>query len=337
MRRLGRGKQEKTWISVYQGMAAARTEVEERMLEAGRIVGKYEIVRPLGAGGEGCVYLAEDSVLLRPVALKRIGEESTWDAAVEKGAGNVERKAGNAAEEAVLREAGFLRDLQHPMLPVVYDLFYRDGWYLVMEYIEGVSLHNYIAKTGIVEEEQGRVWAEALLSIMEYLHTRKPPVIYRDLKPENIMVCADKSLRLVDLGAAWRKGYGGDTDGRMALTPGYGAPEQFGKGRKAYADERSDIFAFGRVLYYMLTGADPGKPPYGSIPIRVYHPLLGDDLESVIQKCTRESPGERYQMVEEIRRDLSVQGARKRRRRRENFLRHMEKKVWLTQKRTVGL
>ena len=67
------------------------------MLEAGRIVGKYEIVRPLGAGGEGCVYLAEDSVLLRPVALKRIGEESTWDAAVEKGAGNVERKAGNAA------------------------------------------------------------------------------------------------------------------------------------------------------------------------------------------------------------------------------------------------
>lgn len=307
------------------------------MLEAGQMVGKYEIIRPLGAGGEGCVYLARDCVLSRLVAVKHIEDGRFGNQAAD-----VTRKRGGlgegVAEETVMEEAGFLRDMRHPMLPVVYDLYYVDGCYLVMEYIEGISLHNYIERKGAAGEEKGRIWAEALLSILAYLHTRKPPVIYRDLKPDNIMVCPDKSLRLVDLGAACLKNCGEGAESQMALTPGYGAPEQWpGKGKTVCADERSDIYAFGRVLYYMLTGADPGKPPYGSLSIRVYNPLLGEDLERVIQKCTKESPGERYQVAEEIRRDLSAQGQRKRRRGQRNFLRHIEKRVWLTEKRMTGL
>ncbi len=287
----------------------------EKMLEAGRMVGKYEIIRPLGAGGEGSVYLAKDTALFRLAAVKQM-------------------EAGTE----ILQEAVFLRDLRHPMLPMVYDLLYENGCYLVMEYIEGVSLHNYIRKRGSVGEEQGSIWAEALLSLLEYLHNRKPPVIYRDLKPDNIIVCPDKRLRLVDLGAAFLKNYGEGARTRMALTPGYGAPEQqAAAGRTVYADERSDIYAFGKVLYYMLTGAEPGRPPYGSLPVSVYDPLAGDDLERVIKKCTRENPDERYQIVEDIRRDLSGRKQGKKVCRRKNFIRHMEKRVWLTEKQTAGL
>ncbi len=282
-------------------------------METGRILGKYRIISPLGAGGEGNVYLAEDTGLSRFVAVKRIRE------------GRLENG------EKILREAAFLRDLRHPMLPAVYDLFYEEGWYLVMEYIEGISLHNYIEKQGAVGEGKGRLWAEALLDILTYLHTRKPPVIYRDLKPDNIMVCLDGGLRLVDLGAACPKSYSGSREPVMALTPGYAAPEQYeGIGGRLYADERSDIYAFGRVLYYMLTGADPGKPPYAALPVRAYDPLVGKELEQVILKCTKKVPSERYQVAEEIGRALRSRGSHRGRGRRKDFVLRMEKRVWLT-------
>lgn len=324
------------------------------MLETGQKIGKYEIIGLLGAGGEGSVYLAKDMALSRLAAIKQVAvkQMAVKQMAVREGMAGIDRvlsageenretnggESGQKGEMEILQEAAFLRDLQHPMLPIVYDLLYVDDWYLVMEYIEGISLHNYIEKRGGVGEEQGCIWAETLLSFLEYLHNRKPPVIYRDLKPDNMIVCPDKRLRLVDLGAACLKSYGENTKTRMALTPGYGAPEQQAvSGKTAYADERSDIYAFGKVLYYILTGADPGRPPYGSLPVSVYDPLTGDDLERIIQKCTRENPEERYQVVEEIRDDLSGRKQEKRGYRRKNFLRHMEKKVWLTEQPTAGL
>lgn len=299
-------------------------------------VGKYEIIRPLGTGGEGSVYLARDSVLSRLAAVKRLEGGKAWKG---EQTGKGEQAGEGAAQGATgSLEADFLRDLHHPMLPVIYDLLYEDGCYLIMEYIEGISLHNYIEKTGGTGEERGYLWAMALLEILEYLHTRKPPVIYRDLKPQNIIVCPDKNLRLVDLGGACLKSYGEGMDKRMAVSPGYGAPEQqAGTGGCVYADERSDIFAFGRVLFYILTGADPGQPPYGSLPVGVYDPLLGEGFNRVIRKCTREEPGQRYQVVEEIRRDLSGISRNGKSYGRRSFLKHVEKRVWLTEKKMTGL
>lgn len=135
----------------------------------------------------------------------------------------------------------------------------------------------------------------------------------------------------------------------MAVTPGYGAPEQmemryFESGglaagtvqphtmTRAYADERSDIYAFGKVLYYMVTGADPAKPPYTALSIRDYRPLLGDALEQIIRKCIREDPAERYQVAGEIRADLERYERRKHCMRRRAFIRMVEKSVWLTEK-----
>ena len=222
------------------------------------MIGKYIVVRTLGQGGEGCVWLARDEDLQRLVAIKEM-----------RGASQDRER-----EKELMREADFLQQLRHPMLPVVYDLLWEDGWYLVMEYVQGMTLGAYIARNGCVQEEQAREWAGQLLDILQYLHTRKTPVIYRDLKPDNIMVCPDGHLKLVDFGAALRKSFGGHRERIMAASPGYAAPEQLGRfaerkgagedgteedgteaGREVYADERSDLYAFGKVLYYIVTGA----------------------------------------------------------------------------------
>ncbi len=313
---------------------AAQAEAGDRVwqdeLPDRNCIGKYTVVRHLGSGGEGAVYLAQDEDLHRLVAAKRL-----------RGFG------GESGAEK--REAEFLRQFRHPMLPVVYELLWDEAWYLVMEYIPGITLRRYIDRNGGVREDQACAWMTQLLDVTEYFHSRKPPVIYRDFKPDNIMVCPDGHLRLVDFGSAAIRNYGAEACGVMAATPGYAAPEQLGKGvvrracgrygkntetgmeRRIYADERSDIYALGMILYYMVTGADPARPPYTALSIRDYQPLLSDALEKVIRKCIDDNPGHRYQMTEEVQRALT--GCRQRRAylRRRSFIRAVEKKVWLTQ------
>ena len=294
-------------------------------------IGKYTVIRELGQGGEGCVYLARDEDLQRLVAIKKVNRKGQ----------------DSEAEKQLMKEADVLQQLRHPMLPVIYDLLWEGAWYLVMEYIQGTTLHNYIDKNGYVQTERACAWAEQLLDIFMYLHTRKPPVIYRDLKPDNIMVCPDGRLKLVDFGAAYRRSFGSMRDHGMAATLGYAAPEQLGRllnrggqegelktgyaGHSTYADERSDIYAFGKVLYYIVTGADPTKPPYTSRSIRDYQPLLPGKLERLIRKCINDDPSARYQVVADIRKDLEKCRSRKQRLRRCGFIKVIEKQVWLTE------
>lgn len=302
-------------------------------MENAEHIGKYVVIRALGQGGEGCVCLARDEDLQRLVAIKKMNRT----------------EQDGEEEKRLMKEADFLQQLRHPMLPVVYDLLWEDAWYLVMEYIQGTTLHDYIERNGAVQEEQACVWAEQLLDILLYLHTRKTPVIYRDMKPNNIMVCPDGRLKLVDFGAAYRRSFGGEPERGMAATPGFSAPEQLGyrgmsehgermktremqhERQRPYADERSDIYAFGKVMYYIVTGADPAKPPYASLPIRDYQPLLSDRLERLIRKCIKDNPRERYQVVSEIRRDLDKCKRGRHRLRRKSFIRVIEKQVWLTE------
>lgn len=296
-------------------------------------IGKYTVIRKLGQGGEGCVYLARDEDLQRLVAIKKMNR-------IEQ---------DGEGEKRLMKEADFLQQLRHPALPIIYDLLWEDAWYLVMEYVQGTTLSDYVMRSGYVQGEQACAWAEQLLDILGYLHTRKPPVIYRDLKPDNVIICPDGHLKLVDFGAAFRRSFGGEKERVMAATLGYAAPEQFGwpgisehseqhkelregyMGRGVYADERSDIYAFGKVLYYMVTGADPAKPPYTSLSIRDYQPLLPNRLECLIRRCIQEDASQRYQVVADVRRDLGRCGSRKSRLRRKSFIRVIEKKVWLTE------
>ena len=274
-------------------------------------LGKYRIMGALGQGGEGCVYVARDESLSRLVALKQL-----WDGGEDSG--------------RLRQEAAFLRDLRHPALPVVYELFYEESWYLAMEYIAGISLHKYIEDRGPVGEEQARLWAGVLLDVLSYLHTRETPVIYRDLKPDNIMVCRDGSIRLVDFGAAVFHSFGESGDAGMMYTRGFAAPEQQKEeGRRAWADERSDIYAFGRTLCYMVTGADPETASCAALSPSCYNPLLSAELETIIARCTMREPEERYQVVSEIIRDMDGRGRLRKGGRKREFVRHVEKQVFL--------
>ena len=299
--------------------------------EPKKYIGKYTVIRELGQGGEGCVYLARDEDLQRLVAIKKVNQKGQ----------------DSDAEKQLMKEADVLQQLRHPMLPVIYDLLWEDAWYLVMEYIQGMTLRDYISRNGYVQAERACAWAEQLLDILLYLHTRKPPVIYRDLKPDNIMICPDGRLKLVDFGAAYRRSFGSMRNHGMAATLGYAAPEQLGRllehsgqagelktgyaGQRAYADERSDIYAFGKVLYYIVTGADPAKPPYASRSIRDYQPLLPGRLERLIRRCIKDDPSERYQVVTDIRKDIERCRSRKQHLRRRSFIKVIEKQVWLTE------
>ena len=308
-------------------------------MNEGQKLGKYRIIKSLGQGGEGRVYLAEDESLGRQVAVKRLWEKEKQRGEQSKESGGrdgepVERDGESGEQdggERIKAEAAFLRDLRHPMLPVVYELLCEDGWFLVMEYIEGISLHNYIEKQGSVGEAQARLWAAALLDVLDYLHSRETPVIYRDLKPDNIMVCRGGNLKLVDFGAAGLRSFGEEDGARMPFSAGFAAPEQRGEdGLGVRADERSDLYALGKTLYYMVTGTVSGASPDTSFPASYYKPLLSEEIEEIIERCTREAPEARYQVAGEVMRDLLRGGGRRKGRRGRGFVRHIEKQICLT-------
>lgn len=293
------------------------------------LMGKYELKEKIGEGAYGIVYLAWDRHLERFVAVK-------------------ERKVPeNAGDMKILKtEMEMLRTLEHPMLPAVYDYFQDGSQYLVMEYIRGISLHNYIEKEGNVPEEQACIWALQLIELFSYLHTRKPPVIYRDLKPENIIVCPDGNLRVIDFGTAMSIRYDKYRQDSIAGTRGYAAPEMFteNKRKDAMADERSDIYTLGATLYHMLTGYHPAKPPYGIRPVRAIAPHLSRGVEEIVIKCTQPAREKRYRTMEEVKKDLlrkkylGKRHLRGRKKEKEShIIRKMEKKIWLTEKKTVGL
>lgn len=298
------------------------------------LLGKYELKEQIGEGGSGIVYLAWDRHLERYVAVK-------------------EEKCQEAEAAGILKkEMEMLKALKHPMLPAVYDYFQETERYLVMEYIRGESLHNFILSEGAIPEKQACEWALQLLELLSYLHRQSPPVIYRDLKPDNIIICQDGNLRVVDFGTALHVRYDKRTAENLAGTAGYAAPEQlYGEadrknGIGTGADERSDIYTLGATLYHMLTGHDPSRPPYGLRPVRCMNPELTQDMEWIVEKCTEEEPAKRYQTVVELRKDLErgkFSGRQHffrnigRRRKNQYPLRKVERRIWLTEKKTTGL
>lgn len=235
---------------------------------------KYELIRLLGCGGMSRVYLARDLHLNRLVAVKE------------------------SAEEFPFEEIALLKELEHQGLPGIYDCFEQEEKiYIVMEYVEGMSLRQYLSRYGALKEQQAVKWAVELCRILGYLHTRHPAVIYRDLKPENIMIRRDGALKLIDLGGALRYSCGSKRQTLCAGTFGYCPPEQW---KETEGDVTWDVYGTGAVLHEMLTGANPSRPPYKRLPIEAYNKGYCSTLEKIIQKCTKEKPCDRYQSAAEL-------------------------------------
>ena len=240
---------------------------------------QYEQIRKIGEGASGIVMLARDLHLNRLVAIKKMEQI-----------------------REIRREMELLKALKHPGLPDIYDYFEEDAHgFLVMEYVEGVTLKEYLEQQGKPELTQAVSWMAEILDILGYLHEQHPAVVYRDLKPANVIIQENGHLKLIDLGGAFFRCHN-QSEYRVSVgTPGYSAPELW---NGIHADVACDIFSFGAVSHELLTGVNPLKPPYDRRPVRQYDRRIPVALEYMVRKCTRENMKERYASVQEVQKAM---------------------------------
>ena len=261
------------------------------MLREGTVLDeKYEILRQIGEGGMSIVYLARNNRMNMQLAVKEIKNDGS--------------KSTEILLKGLEREANILKDVDHPVIPRIIDIVKHAGTIcVVMDFIEGENLADKLKEVGKFSQEQVIEWGLELASALEYLHSMNPPIIYRDMKPSNVMLKPDGGVKLIDFGTAKTYDIENNADTTALGTRGYAAPEQFGdaQGRGIYkTDARTDIYNLGATLYHMVTGKNPQEPPYEMVPIREIDPMLSTGLESIILKCTKPNPNERYQSCSEL-------------------------------------
>lgn len=276
------------------------------MLKVGDLIdGKYKILNEIGRGGMSTVYLAINEKANKPWAVKEVRKNGISNRELVK--------------QSLMVEINLLKKLKHKGLPSIVDIIdQQDNYLIVMDYIEGITLENIMQEEGVQPQEKVVDWAIQLCDVLQYLHTRKPAIIYRDMKPSNIMLRSDGSVVLIDFGTAREFNERHVEDTTCLGTQGYAAPEQFGG--MGQTDERTDIYSLGATMYRLVTGHNPSEPPYEMYPITHWNPRLSTGLEGIIAKCTSKDPKSRYQSVQEVRyalehyRDLDLDSIRRYRR-----------------------
>lgn len=261
------------------------------------LAGRYVILRCVGKGGMGAVYQASDARIPgKAWAVKEMSEAALTDP-LEK----------QQAREAFQREALMLASLDHPNLPRVTDHFAEGGkQYLVMDFIEGETLLERLERAGGCSLPVDEVlrWADQLCAVLEYLHSRKPPVIFRDLKPANAMVTPDGVVKLIDFGIARLFKAGKRADTTFIGTEGYSPREQYGRGQ---TDTRSDIYALGATLHHLLTGVGPANRPFHFEDVRRLNRKVPGHVADAIMKALSDDPADRWQSAAEMRGALMAQ------------------------------
>jgi serine/threonine protein kinase/Tfp pilus assembly protein PilF len=279
---------------------------------AGTKLGRYEIRSKIGQGGMGEVYLAEDTTLRRPVAIKFISLDSMGNEEVHK---------------RFLREAQIAAQLDHPNICIVHEVADENGRsFIVMQYVEGETLDARMKRKPLSISESVDT-AAAIAAALTEAHNRG--IIHRDIKPANIMITIRNQVKVMDFGLARLSqpfGFGSNleidaeastqalltTPGAIVGTVPYMSPEQV---HGQPLDARTDIFSFGVVLYQMLTGVQPfaAKSPAGIISaILTREPSVVSDfvkhcppeLERIIRKCLAKDRALRYQTMSDARTDL---------------------------------
>src|SRR6266566_3801344 len=254
---------------------------------------RYRILSQLGKGGFGAIYKAEDAQLgNRLLAVKEMSQSGLSPQEIIE------------ATENFKREALLLAGLTHPNLPSIYDHFSEAGrWYLVMDFIEGETLEEHLNKVpeGHLSVEEAQRIGIQLCTVLGYLHGRQPPIIFRDLKPANIMMTPDGHLYLIDFGIARHFKPGQAKDTIAFGSPGYAAPEQYGK---AQTTARSDIYSLGATLHNLLTGIDPSLSPFQFAPLQQQGRPIPPGLESLIMQMLEMNEGKRPESMIAIKQQL---------------------------------
>lgn len=255
---------------------------------------RYRIVKMLGGGGMGQVYLAYDTRLAdKPCAVKEL---------IPDPHATPEEREQAAAQ--FHREAATLAHLSHLNLPNVYDYFEeRERFYLVMDYIEGDTLADRLNQTPRgVDQETVVGWAVQLCDVLEYLHGQTPPVIFRDLKPANVMITPAGEIKLIDFGVVRLFDPTKRTDTLKMGTAGYAPPEQYaGHGQTT---PRSDIYALGATLHELLTGDDPTTHPFVFTPPRTLNSGISPSLSEVVTRAVNLDPADRFPSVKVMKETL---------------------------------
>ena len=248
------------------------------MLKIGSVIdGKYKILNIVGKGGMSIVYLAMNEKVNKQWAIKEVLKKDYRNFELDK------------------KEIEMMKRLKHPNLPAIVDVIEgADGLLIVMDYIEGQSLEDIVRSYGAQNETMVISWAKQLCSVLHYLHTRTPPIIYRDMKPSNIILRPDGKLMLIDFGAA--REYKEETfqDTVLLGTRGYAAPEQYRS--DGQSDERTDLYSLGVTLFRLLTGAEPQE----LCPVRDLVPEISPGIEKILLKCTKVHKKERYKSAAEL-------------------------------------
>jgi hypothetical protein len=274
-----------------------------KQLDPGSVLNnRYEIVRRIGGGGMGAVYLAKDRNLGdAPRAVKEMVEAHLDPAQHEKAIGDFKR------------ESLLLTALEHPSIPTIYDYFYDDPlsrFYLVMKFISGGDLATRLrtAPGGRIDERTVADWGMQAADVLEYLHSRPKPIIYRDLKPANLMIDGNSGrVMLIDFGIArWVKQ---EEKGVTAVgTMGYAPPELFG-GR---VEPRSDVYSLGATLFHLLTGSDPQDNPLLIFDFqknprpRQITPAISTEMEQIVMRSVEYKPEDRFHSAGAMRDALAI-------------------------------
>lgn len=279
-----------------------RGKAKLKPLDEGTVLNsRYEIVRKIGGGGMGAVYLASDRNLggvLR--AVKEMVQSYIEDAQQEKAINDFKR------------ESLLLTSLEHPAIPTIFDYFFDEKearFYLVMKYISGGDLAARVrsAPEGKVDEMTVAEWGIQIADVLDYLHNRQPPIVYRDLKPSNIMIDGNTGrVMLIDFGIA--RWVNKEEKGVTAVgTMGYAPPELF----SGNVEPRSDIYSLGSTMFHLLTGADPQSNPllifdfHKNPRPRQINSTLSDQIEQILMKMVEYSAEKRYNSAAELRDSLA--------------------------------
>ena len=282
--------------------STGRLRAQAKQLDPGTLLyGRYEIVRRIGGGGMGAVYLAKDRNLGdQPRAVKEMIQSQLDESQHEK------------AINDFRRESMLLAALEHASIPTIYDYFYDDTasrFYLVMKYISGGDLLARLrnAQNGRLDEKTVADWGMQVADVLDYLHRRNPPIIYRDLKPANLMIDGNTGrIMLIDFGIA--RWVAPQEKGVTAVgTMGYAPPELF----SGKAEPRTDIYGLGATMFHLLTGSDPQDNPllifdFTKNPTpRQIHPGLSNEMEWILMRAVEYEPERRFRSAAEFRDTLA--------------------------------
>lgn len=279
---------------------------------------KYEKIKSLGEGATAEVFLVKEVNTEQYYAMK-IGRVNILD-----------------------REAEFLKEMKSQYFPRFVEYVRRDRGYLVMEYIQGETLQQLLDRNVKFRLSQIVSIMDSILRGISELHNHVPCIIYQDLKAANVMLDNTGRVRLIDLGAACfsDKIHKEKTEMHNSIragTYGYAAPEQFWQGM--VPDEKSDIYAAGKILAYLLSGKNPAVPPYNMLNYCRNRNNIPKEFVAVLERCLAMNPAARYENCENLRREIhraiAESGKRKLFRINKKSSKTYEKCIWLSEYRRI--